>query len=200
MRMGVLALYLILAITLSILTVYLIYKRSELVKNPSYCLFIIFTFFLLFSFGGILIATGNSSYGFDRTYPLSLIAFGILATMIFSFNDSVFEMLKIIKFIVLSTIILLMVFFPIITYGSEPYHFFAESENKANEFGINHFEKFNMILYDKNSFSHMMYNYYVLKEQTGFEYSNQFKNKILNKIYSVGKTGEIYQEVGRKSD
>lgn len=192
MRMGVLFLFLFLIIFFSILILYEYFKTPLTLKMPSYVFLTLITLFLLFSFGGILIITGNSTYGFDRAFPLSLIPFGILTTIIFLLNDKLSAYLNMIKSCVILIIILLILILPITNYGSDPYHFFSESEDKANQFGFNHIENFKLTLYDEKTYSNMMYNYKTLKERQGLQYLNKFNNRVLNKIYDVGNACKIY--------
>jgi hypothetical protein len=97
-----------------------------------------------------------------------------------------------IKSCVILIIILLILILPITNYGSDPYHFFSESEDKANQFGFNHIENFKLTLYDEKTYSNMMYNYKTLKERQGLQYLNKFNNRVLNKIYDVGNACKIY--------
>jgi len=133
--------------------------------------------------------TGNSDYGFGRSYPMSLIGFGILSTIFLSMDVSKNRIIKTIKTLFLFVVIFLIVMLPAIKYGSDPYHFFSESEDKANQFGYRYIEQYE--LFDQ-SFSNMIYNSRTLKEQTGEYYLNQFNNIMMNKIYDVGKTNQIY--------
>jgi len=192
-RISVLFSYLILSVIFSLIIIYIYLKQPSAIKKISYVIFMIIALFVLFSFGGILLATGNATYGYERSYPLSLIFFGVLASVIFSLNNSLNKVISVLKKIIVIFIVILIILLPIIKYGSDPYHFFSESEDKANQFGINHIEKFEMTLYENNTFSIMTYNDKALEDQAGLQqYLNKFNNKSLNKIYDVGKTCKIY--------
>jgi len=192
-RMAILFLYLLFSIIFSFTILYLYSKKSEKIDNFPYCLLIIIIFFITFSYGGILILTGNSFYGFERSYPISLIPLGVLSTIFLSLNSSSNKIIKIIRSLFIVVVVLLIIIFPISKYGSDPYHFFSESEDKANQFGLTYNEKDFEHL---NAFSNMIYNSRVLKQQGGIKYLNAFENNSLNKIYDVGKTKQIYSAVG----
>ncbi len=196
LRMSILFLYLILGIFFSLVILYLHIRERRCIQNAPYPIMIVITFFSLFLFGGLLLATGNAAYGFGRSYPLSLIPFGVLITIILDLIDNLkipsFQLKKINKFLILSLIIAIILVLPILKYGSDPYHFFSESEDKANQFGMRYIEKANLPLYKDNTYSNRVYNYKVLKEQKGIDYEDQFMTKQLNLIYNVGYTGLIF--------
>jgi len=194
LRMGILCLYLFLAIVFSLLILNDCNRKTEKSWACSYSILTILVFVSLFLFGGILLAFGNAVYGFERSYPLSLIPFGILASIAFGLKTPSEWLMKLNKIITISVIVVIILLLPVAKYGSDPYHFFSESEDKANQFGRNHVENFDLTLYEEGTFSNMMYNNKVLKEQSGREYKSQFMIEGVNKIYDVGGTSQIFKD------
>ena len=195
LRMGILFLYLILGTLFSLIVFYLHIRETKYIQNAPYSIIIVITFLSLFLFGGSLLATGNATYGFGRAYPLSLIPFGVLITIILNLKVPSLKSRKIDKFLILSLIIAIILVLPILKYGSDPYHFFSESEDKTEQFKMQYIGKNDSSLYRYNIYSNRIYNFKVLKEQTGLDYRNQFTTKQLHLIYNVGYTSLIFGKV-----
>ena len=196
MRIEVLIVYSVIGIVSSLFMYYFYYYRRNVDIWKPYLIGAATFFLVLFSFGAILILSGNSNYGFGRALPISLIPLGILITALYSQRIIMKHSIKMaLKIFIILTLIVLMVIAPITNYASDPYHFYSESEDKANKFGMSYLDDFVIISGYNWVISKITYNRMVLKEQSGLEYLNKFVGKNVNKIYDVGDNAKMYRDV-----
>lgn len=201
LRMITLYTYLIISFLVILLTIYIYIKHTQTYNksNNIYIIKIIFIqltiFISLLSYGLILIGTGNTTYGYERSYVISLIPLGLLISLVLSNDLLNAKVLATLKIIFVLIIIALVLIHPITTHGSEPYHFFTESEDASIRFGCEHIKGYRAMFHpNTHHYKNNLYNWNELKLQGGQNYIDRYDNihRYSNKMYDAGIYTKIY--------